>query len=99
MSLSLSFYFFFPFILLRLTENTSVFLPGNQVLPQMVQAALSHDFVDIISVQEHRGEPDGLIVCHLPFGATAYFGMSNAVLRHDTQGKPWERSRKLTPTS
>lgn len=53
----------------------------------MVQAARSHDFTDIIVVQEHRGEPDGMIVCHLPFGPTAYFGMSNAVLRHDIQGE------------
>lgn len=34
-------------------------------------------------VNETRGQPDGLIVCHLPFGPTAYFTLSNAVLRHD----------------
>ena len=32
-------------------------------------------------VHEHRGVPDGLIVCHLPFGPTAYFGLSNVVCR------------------
>jgi len=58
---------------------------GNQVVPQMVEAARSHDFTDIVIVQEHRGEPDGMIVCHLPFGPTAYFGMYNTVLRHDIQ--------------
>ena len=26
---------------------------------------------------------DGLVVCHLPYGPTAYFGVANAVLRHD----------------
>ena len=26
---------------------------------------------------------DGLIICHLPFGPTAYFGLLNCVLRHD----------------
>jgi len=26
---------------------------------------------------------DGMIVCHLPYGPTAYFGLSNCVLRHD----------------
>jgi U3 small nucleolar ribonucleoprotein protein IMP4 len=56
---------------------------GNQVVPQMVEAARSHDFTDIVLVQEHRGEPDGMIVCHLPFGPTAYFGMYNTVLRHN----------------
>lgn len=32
---------------------------------------------------EHRGEPDGLVVCHLPYGPTCSFGIVNAVLRHD----------------
>jgi U3 small nucleolar ribonucleoprotein protein IMP4 len=27
--------------------------------------------------------PDGMIVCHLPYGPTAYFGLSNVVMRHD----------------
>ncbi len=29
------------------------------------------------------GEPDGIIVSHLPYGPTAYFGLYNTVLRHD----------------
>ncbi len=38
-------------------------------------------------VHEHRGEPDGMVVCHLPYGPTAYFGVFNAVLRHDIGDK------------
>ena len=30
---------------------------------------------------------DGLVVCHLPYGPTAYFGLFNAVLRHDIGAK------------
>jgi hypothetical protein len=26
---------------------------------------------------------DGMVVCHLPYGPTAYFGIFNTVLRHD----------------
>lgn len=26
---------------------------------------------------------DGLVVCHLPFGPTAYFTLYNVVMRHD----------------
>ena len=26
---------------------------------------------------------DGIIVCHLPYGPTAYFTLSNVVMRHD----------------
>lgn len=43
----------------------------------------SHDFTDIVVIHEHRGEPDGMVVCHLPFGPTAYFGIHGTVLRHD----------------
>ena len=38
-------------------------------------------------MHETRGEPDGMIVCHLPYGPTAYFGLSNVVLRHDLENK------------
>eukprot|EP00899_Mesostigma_viride_P027948 jgi/Mesvir1/8338/Mv12599-RA.1 len=60
---------------------------GNQVISQIVEACRSSDFTDIVMLHEHRGEPDGLIVCHLPYGPTAYFGLLNVVLRHDIQDK------------
>merc|ERR1712232_223 len=53
----------------------------------MGQVARSHEMTDVVIVHEHRGEPDGLIVCHLPFGPTAYFGLSNVVMRHDLADK------------
>ena len=28
----------------------------------------------------------GFIVCHLPYGPTAYFNVANCVLRHDIEG-------------
>jgi len=40
-----------------------------------------------VVVHEHRGEPDGMVVCHMPYGPTAYFGIHNAVLRHDIGDK------------
>jgi len=42
---------------------------------------------DIILLHEHRGQPDGLILCHLPVGPTLYFGLQNVVLRHDVNEK------------
>lgn len=50
---------------------------------ELVGACRSSEFTDMIVVQETRGEPDGLIVCHLPLGPTAFFTLSNCVLRHD----------------
>ncbi|MCO5576509.1 hypothetical protein L7F22_030319 [Adiantum nelumboides] len=60
---------------------------GGQVITEIVEACRTNDFTDIVMVHEHRGEPDGLIVCHLPFGPTAYFGLLNVVTRHDIKDK------------
>lgn len=60
---------------------------GNAVIKELLDAARSNEFSDVIIVHEHRGEPDGLIVSHLPYGPTAYFGLSNVVLRHDLTSK------------
>ena len=38
-------------------------------------------------MQETRGQPDGLLVCHLPLGPTAYFTLSNVVMRHDIEDR------------
>lgn len=60
---------------------------GGQVLPELVETCRSHGMTDIIMVHEHRGEPDGLVVSHLPYGPTAYFGLFNVVTRHDIGDK------------
>jgi U3 small nucleolar ribonucleoprotein protein IMP4 len=41
----------------------------------------------LVLLHEHRGEPDGMIVTHLPLGPTVYFGISGAVLRHDLENR------------
>jgi len=56
---------------------------GGMVLSELVETCRNHDFTDIVILHEHRGEPDGMVVCHLPYGPTAYFGIFNTVLRHD----------------
>lgn len=56
---------------------------GNYEIKQLVDACRANDVTDLILVQEHRGVPDGLVICHLPYGPTAYFNLSNVVMRHD----------------
>ncbi|CAH1784578.1 unnamed protein product [Owenia fusiformis] len=56
---------------------------GNYEMKQLIQACRANDVTDLILVQEHRGVPDGITVCHLPYGPTAYFTLSNVVMRHD----------------
>lgn len=58
---------------------------GNHTIPDLVESAKVNDYSDLIVIHETRGEPDGLTVCHLPYGPTAYFTLSNCVLRHDIE--------------
>lgn len=53
----------------------------SQVISEIIETCRAHDFTDVILVHEHRGVPDGMIISHLPFGPTAYFGLLNVVSR------------------
>ncbi|XP_015601263.1 U3 small nucleolar ribonucleoprotein protein IMP4 [Cephus cinctus] len=56
---------------------------GNYEMKQLIHACRANDVTDFIIVHEHRGVPDSLVICHLPYGPTAYFTMSDVVMRHD----------------
>ncbi|XP_076756335.1 U3 small nucleolar ribonucleoprotein IMP4 [Xylocopa sonorina] len=56
---------------------------GNYEMKQLINACRANDVTDFIIVHEHRGVPDSLIICHLPYGPTAYFTMSDVIMRHD----------------
>jgi len=59
---------------------------GGYELTQLVEACRANGVTDLLLVQEHRGEPDGIIISHLPYGPTAYFSISGTVMRHDIPG-------------
>jgi len=61
---------------------------GAYVINDLVELCLKKNFTDLIILHEHRGEPDGLIISHMPYGPTIYFGISDTVLRHDLKEKP-----------
>ncbi|KAJ3247672.1 snoRNA-binding rRNA-processing protein imp4 [Chytriomyces hyalinus] len=56
---------------------------GGYVMKEICDACRANDVTDLIILHEHRGQPDGLIVSHFPYGPTAYFSLHNVVLRHD----------------
>lgn len=68
---------------------------GAYVLKDLVEITQSKSFTDLIILHEHRGEPDGMIISHLPLGPTVYFGIKNTVLRHDLKEKPDTMSEAL----
>lgn len=61
---------------------------GGYVLSDLVELCRANEVTDIIVLHEHRGEPDGLVVCHLPHGPTAHFSLKDVALRHDLPEKP-----------
>lgn len=56
---------------------------GKYELKQIVQACKANDVTDLIIVHEHRGVADNLVVCHMPYGPTVFFNISNLIMRHD----------------
>lgn len=68
-----------------LLPNSQRMNRGNHVIKDIVQACRSNEITDLVIVQEHRGEPDGLVISHMPYGPTVYFGLSNTVMRHDVK--------------
>jgi U3 small nucleolar ribonucleoprotein protein IMP4 len=58
---------------------------GNTVIKELVKTCQENEFSDLIILHENRGVPDGMIVSHMPFGPTVYFGLFNVLLRHDIE--------------
>ena len=56
---------------------------GNNRVDELMESCRQSEFSDVVIVQETRGQPDGLVVVHLPLGPTAFFSLSGAVMRHD----------------
>merc|ERR1712032_1178763 len=60
---------------------------GNVKVQELISSCKEAEFSDIIILHETMGNPDGMVVCHLPLGPTAYFTLTNSVLRHDLKTK------------
>ena len=69
-----------------LIPNASRMNRGNHRVDELIRSCKEGGFSDVVIVQETRGEPDGLVICHLPLGPTAFFTLSHSVLRHDLEG-------------
>lgn len=66
-----------------LVPNATRINRGNNTVDDLIDSCRQGDFSDVVIVQETRGEPDGLVICHLPLGPTAFFSLNNTVMRHD----------------
>jgi len=70
---------------------------GQTTLSDLVEACRKADFTDIVMCTEHRGEPDGLIISHLPFGPTMRISLSDCVTRHDIGKEAAENASEAFP--
>jgi len=70
---------------------------GQTTLPELIEACKKADFTDVILCTEHRGDPDGLIISHLPFGPTLKISLTDCVTRHDIGKEAVENASEATP--
>mmetsp|Transcript_18465 Transcript_18465/g.23781 ORF Transcript_18465/g.23781 Transcript_18465/m.23781 type:complete len:297 (-) Transcript_18465:196-1086(-) len=66
-----------------LVPNSTRINRGNNRVDELMDSCRQSEYSDVVIVQETRGQPDGLVICHLPLGPTAFFSLSSSVMRHD----------------
>ncbi|KAI4355335.1 hypothetical protein L6164_004117 [Bauhinia variegata] len=69
--------------LLSVIPNAHYYKRGTYDLKKIVEYAKKKEFTSIIVVHTNRREPDALLIIGVPDGPTAYFKLSNLVLRKD----------------
>lgn len=67
--------------------NSQRFNRGGQLISEIIETGRAHDFTDVVLVNENRGVPNRIVICHLPYGPTASFQLLNVVTRHDIKDK------------
>ena len=61
---------------------------GASDLKSLMQRCRNHEMTDNVIVHGTHGDPDSLIVSHLPYGPTAYFSLHNVVMRRQIENLP-----------
>ncbi|KAI6183560.1 Brix domain containing protein [Aphelenchoides bicaudatus] len=63
------------------------FLPRkNASIKRIVKDATKREYTDLVIVHEDRKKPNGLLICHLPEGPTAYFKINSLKFSKDIRG-------------
>ena len=72
----------------QLIPNAQRVNRGATDLKSLVDYCRKHEMTDIIIVHGTHGDPDCIIVSHLPYGPTAYFSLANVVMRRQIEDAP-----------
>ncbi|XP_033111035.1 ribosome production factor 1-like [Anneissia japonica] len=63
--------------------NTDVYYRRGLALKKIIPQCKARDYTDIIILNEDKGIPTGLLLCHLPNGPTAHFKLTSLKLRKE----------------
>merc|ERR1712183_961229 len=69
-----------------LLPNATRINRGNANLNSLIKSSRDNGVTDFIVLTEVRGKPTGLEICHLPYGPTAYFNISDVIMRSEIPG-------------
>lgn len=61
---------------------------GQADLKSLVELCRTHEMTDIVIVHGTHGDPDCLIISHLPCGPTCYLSLQNVVMRRHIENAP-----------
>lgn len=61
---------------------------GQMDLKGLADLCRQHDMTDLVIVHGTHGDPDCIVVSHLPYGPTAYLSLKNVVMRRDVPDAP-----------
>lgn len=63
--------------LTHIIPNSMQFLRNGAAIKKNISKVVANGFSDMIIINEDQKKPNGMIVCHLPNGPTAYFRLSS----------------------
>uniref|UniRef100_A0A914XIN7 Brix domain-containing protein n=1 Tax=Plectus sambesii TaxID=2011161 RepID=A0A914XIN7_9BILA len=67
----------FCYELRKCIPNSEIFSRKGVALKKVVKQATKKEYTDLIVVHEDRKKPNGIVLCHLPEGPTAYFKINS----------------------
>uniref|UniRef100_A0A914HZP7 Brix domain-containing protein n=1 Tax=Globodera rostochiensis TaxID=31243 RepID=A0A914HZP7_GLORO len=65
------------FELKKVIPNAEIVTRKNVAIKRVVRQAIEHGFTDLVVVHEDRKRPNGIVLCHLPDGPTAFFKINS----------------------
>jgi U3 small nucleolar ribonucleoprotein protein IMP4 len=74
--------------LAQLIPNAERVNRGASDLKSLMGLCRRHEITDLIIVHGTHGDPDCLVISHLPYGPTAYFSLQNVIMRRQIENVP-----------